>query len=82
MTASNNNNPTTTMNNNHKNSISREAQMGIMIFLLGTSAGLTLYMTKSDALLKKVSNIRKYQRFPTKFGPVTKQEWEKLKPRW
>jgi len=62
--------------------MSREAQMGIMFLGLGTSAGFVLYMKRSDMLFKRVKNIRIMQSSPKKYGPMTKVEWEKVKPRW
>mmetsp|Transcript_5995 Transcript_5995/g.9498 ORF Transcript_5995/g.9498 Transcript_5995/m.9498 type:complete len:82 (-) Transcript_5995:72-317(-) len=65
-----------------KNSMSQEAQMGMMLIALGASAGFTLYMKRSGVLMKRVANIKRFRRFPTKYGPMTKAEWEKVKPRW
>ena len=57
--------------------------LGIMILLLGTSAGFTMYTKKSASMLSAMKQIEKNQlrNRPPKFGPPTKEMHEKMKPR-
>jgi hypothetical protein len=55
--------------------------MGIFIVLLGASAGLTLYTRKTSSMLRQMDQVKRFRRFPTKYGPMTKEEWEKVRPR-
>ena len=57
--------------------------LGIMILLLGTSAGFTLYTKKTGSMLSAMKQIEKNQlrNRPPKFGPETKEMHEKMKPR-
>jgi hypothetical protein len=57
-------------------------QMAVFLVMLGASAGFTLYTRKTDSMLKQMSKIKKFRPLPVKYGPITKQEWEKIKPRW
>jgi hypothetical protein len=57
--------------------------MGLLI--VGASAGLTLYTRKTQSLLNQWKRVEKNKqvRLPKKkFGPPTKQEWERQRPRW
>jgi hypothetical protein len=59
-------------------------QMGFAVIILGTSAGLTLYTKKTQSMLnsmEKYSHNQAIRKGPPKFGPMTKAEWEKMKPR-
>lgn len=59
-------------------------QFAIMAVVLGSSAGMTLYTKRSNSMLQTMNQITKNQlaRNPPKFGPPTKKEWEKLRPRF
>mmetsp|Transcript_7208 Transcript_7208/g.9362 ORF Transcript_7208/g.9362 Transcript_7208/m.9362 type:complete len:89 (-) Transcript_7208:385-651(-) len=55
----------------------------IAAIVLGSSAGMTLYTRKSGAMLSRMKQVtdNEMRRNPPKFGPPTKAEWEKLRPR-
>jgi hypothetical protein len=60
-------------------------QLGIGLLIVGASAGMTLYTRKTQALLNQMKRIDENRalRLPRKkFGPPTKEEWEKLRSRW
>lgn len=59
-------------------------QLGIMVLVLGTSAGLTMYTKKTGSMIQAMNKVTENQlrNRPPKFGPPTKQEWEKLRPRF
>lgn len=59
-------------------------QLGIMMVVLGASAGFTLYTRKTSSMLQTMNKITENQlrNRPPKFGPPTKQEWEKLRPKF
>jgi len=58
-------------------------QLGIAALVLGSSAGMTLYTKKTNAMLQSMKRVQENQlrRNPPKFGPPTKKEWDKMKPR-
>jgi hypothetical protein len=58
-------------------------QLGIAVLILGTSAGFTLYTKKADSMLRRMNQVTENQlrRNPPKFGPPTKEQWERLRPR-
>jgi len=59
-------------------------QMAMGLMLVGASAGLTLYTKKTASILSHMDKMKKAKEIrmgPKKFGPPTKQEWEKLRPR-
>jgi hypothetical protein len=58
-------------------------QLGIAAIVLGSSAGFTLYTKKAGAMITAMNRVSATQlkNRPPKFGPPTKQEWEKMKPR-
>ena len=58
-------------------------QLGIAVIVLGSSAGFTMYTRKTGAMLRTMENITANQlrNRPPKYGPPSKAEWEKLKPR-
>ena len=31
-------------------------------------------------MLQQMQKVKKFRRFPTKYGPMTKAEWDKIKP--
>lgn len=57
--------------------------MAIMVLLLGSSAGLALYTKRTGSMLQRMKqqDAVKFIRQPPKYGPMTKQEAEKMKPR-
>jgi hypothetical protein len=60
-------------------------QIGIGLIIVGASAGLTLYTRKTQAILSQMKRMEENRalRLPKKkFGPPTKEEWEKLRNRW
>jgi hypothetical protein len=58
-------------------------QLGIAVLVLGSSAGFTFYTRKTGAMLRTMENITANQlrNRPPQYGPPSKAEWEKLKPR-
>lgn len=58
-------------------------QWGIMLLVLGSSAGLTLYTKKTGSMLQGLKKMEETQlrKHPPRIGPQTKQEYEKLRPR-
>ena len=53
--------------------------------MIGASAGLTLYTKKTKAMLDQMKRVEqnRQSRLPKKkLGPLTKDEWEKMRPRW
>jgi len=64
-------------------------QLSLGVLIIGTSAGLTLYTKKTQALLtqfKRVEqNVKRREELSGKkkiLGPLTKDEWEKVRNRW
>eukprot|EP00553_Chaetoceros_curvisetus_P015956 CAMPEP_0204645260 /NCGR_PEP_ID=MMETSP0718-20130828/2271_1 /ASSEMBLY_ACC=CAM_ASM_000674 /TAXON_ID=230516 /ORGANISM="Chaetoceros curvisetus" /LENGTH=94 /DNA_ID=CAMNT_0051667097 /DNA_START=19 /DNA_END=303 /DNA_ORIENTATION=- len=60
-------------------------QIGLGLMIVGASAGLTLYTKKTQAMLNQMKAVErnKRQRLPkAKFGPPTKDEWERMRNRW
>ncbi len=60
-------------------------QIGLGLMIVGASAGLTLYTKKTQAMLNQMKAVErnKRQRLPKpKFGPPTKNEWERMRNRW
>ena len=59
-------------------------QIGIAIAILGTSAGFTLYTKRASSMLSGIKKVEAAQRKrnPPKFGPPTKEEWDKMRPRY
>lgn len=63
------------------------SQMGTVIVLgmIGASAGFTMYTKRTGQLLRQFEHISQQQakRKPTRpIGPMTKDEWDKLRPRF
>ena len=58
--------------------------LGIMLVVLASSAGMTLYTKKTGSMIKAMHKVTENQlrNHPPKIGPPTKQEWEKLRPRF
>lgn len=60
-------------------------QIALGVLIVGTSAGLTLYTKKTQSMLQQMEKVRKSEavrRGPPKFGPPTKAQWDKLRPRF
>mmetsp|Transcript_23355 Transcript_23355/g.27595 ORF Transcript_23355/g.27595 Transcript_23355/m.27595 type:complete len:85 (+) Transcript_23355:141-395(+) len=59
-------------------------QIGLGLMIVGASAGMTLYTKKTGAMLAQLERAKRNKeiRMPTKYGPPTKKEWDKLRPRW
>lgn len=59
-------------------------QLMIAALVLGSSAGMTLYTKKTSSMLtslNRVPNVMR-QHKPLVYGPATKAEWEKMRPRF
>jgi len=59
----------------------------IVIFgvCLAASAGFTLYTRRVPEMLKTMEGVTQRQNLrkpPPRIGPLTKKEWEKIRPRW
>jgi len=59
-------------------------QITLGLIIVGASAGMTLYTKKTAAVLGQMERMKRNKeiRIPTKYGPPTKEEWDKLRPRW
>jgi len=70
--------------NNPAPSKATPLQIGLGLMIVGMSAGMTLYTKKTGAMLTQLERVKRNReiRMPTKCGPPTKEEWEKLRPRW
>jgi len=58
--------------------------LGIAVLVLGTSAGFTLYTRKAGSMLQRFEQVTENQlrhRGRPKFGPQTKEQWDKTRPR-
>ena len=58
-------------------------QWGVMLVVLGASAGLTLYTKKTGSMLQTMKRMEEAQLklHPPRIGPQTKHEYEKMRPR-
>ena len=54
------------------------------IFILGASAGMTMYTRRTGSMLSRMEEYTANQlkRNPPKYGPPTREEFEKMKYRW
>lgn len=59
-------------------------QLSIVALVLGTSASFVLYTKRADTLINswKQINTTYMKNHPRKIGPPTKEQWEKLRPRF
>ena len=60
-------------------------QLAFGAIILGASAGLTLYTKRTGSMLRQMDRSAKNKakrKGPPKFGPPTKGEWEKIRPRF
>ncbi len=60
-------------------------QMSMGLIIVGASAGMTLYTKKTKAMLdqmKRVEQTRQSRLPKKKFGPSTKENWDKMRNRW
>jgi hypothetical protein len=59
--------------------------MLVMLGMVGASAGFTLYTKRTASMLKQIDQISKNKARrmpPSRIGPLTKGEWDKVKPRF
>mmetsp|Transcript_24261 Transcript_24261/g.29102 ORF Transcript_24261/g.29102 Transcript_24261/m.29102 type:complete len:89 (+) Transcript_24261:541-807(+) len=58
-------------------------QMTFGVMLVGASAGLTLYTKKTQSMLNHMDKLKQQKliRNPPPYGPVSKKDYEKMKPR-
>mmetsp|Transcript_5601 Transcript_5601/g.7263 ORF Transcript_5601/g.7263 Transcript_5601/m.7263 type:complete len:99 (-) Transcript_5601:457-753(-) len=58
-------------------------QLSLGVLIVGASAGLTLYTKRTSSMLSTLNKMNQNAKIrnPPKYGPPTKAEWEKLKPR-
>jgi len=58
----------------------------IVIFsvCLAASAGFTMYTKRAGTMLRTMEQVTERQKLrnPPRIGPHTKDEWEKIRPRW
>ncbi|CAB9514449.1 expressed unknown protein [Seminavis robusta] len=58
----------------------------IVIFsvCLAASAGFTMYTKRASSMLRTMEKVTERQKLrnPPRIGPPTKEEWEKMRPRW
>lgn len=59
-------------------------QFSIAAIMLATSAGFVMYPKRASSMLRTINEMNEnaLRRRPPKIGPPTKQEWEKLRPRF
>eukprot|EP00429_Kryptoperidinium_foliaceum_P000549 CAMPEP_0176011438 /NCGR_PEP_ID=MMETSP0120_2-20121206/5284_1 /TAXON_ID=160619 /ORGANISM="Kryptoperidinium foliaceum, Strain CCMP 1326" /LENGTH=73 /DNA_ID=CAMNT_0017344301 /DNA_START=115 /DNA_END=332 /DNA_ORIENTATION=+ len=67
-------------------SVAKDPKLGMMIVLgmIGASAGFTMYTKRSGQMLRQFEHYASQQqkRMPKrKIGPMTKEEWDKIRPR-
>ena len=62
------------------------AQTGMVLLILGASAGMTLYARKTSSMLATFKGVKRNQNMRLlsrmKHGPQTKEEFEKARPRF
>lgn len=78
-------NSTSDNNNNSNSNLSPSAlTYAVAFFMLGASAGMTLYTRRSGQMLSRMEDYtaNRLRRNPPHFGPPTKAEFEKMKNRW
>ena len=59
--------------------------MIIVLGMVGTAAGFTAYTKRSGQMLKQLEFIAKQKQRrtpPRPVGPMTKEEWDKIRPRF
>lgn len=58
--------------------------LSIAALMLGISAGFTMYPRKVGSMLQRMKLVdqARLKRNPPKYGPPTKEEWEKMRPRF
>ena len=68
-----------------KMGIDSQTGMWIVLGMIGASAGFTMYTKRSGQMLRQLEHISKQQAArapPRPVGPMTRQEWEKIRPRF
>ena len=74
-----------TENNGASQPKSQTFGMLVVLGMVGTAAGFTMYTKRSSAMLKQLERIatRAEMRKPPRYiGPLTKEEWDKIRPRF
>ena len=64
---------------------SSNTALAIGVIMVGMSAGMTLYTRRTRTMLQQMDKVTKNQSIrkgPPKEGPPTKEQHEKMKPRW
>ena len=59
--------------------------MFVVLGMVGTAAGFVMYTKRTGVMLKQMERVATQQekrRAPKKVGPSTKEEWEKIRPRF
>jgi hypothetical protein len=72
-------------NDNNNNKSPSALAWGIGIFVLGASAGLTIYTHRSQSWLRTMKQVNDnviQKAGPPKYGPLTKQQYEKTRTRF
>ncbi len=76
--------------NNNNNQSQEKYQPSLLaislgILIVGASAGLTAYTKKTQQIINQMNRMERnrQQRLPKrKFGPMTREEWDKMRNRW
>jgi hypothetical protein len=77
--------PPTTTNPNNKQTQIAPLQLAFAAMILGSSAGLALYTKQTSQMLNqwnRAARNAQERKGPVKFGPRTRDEWEKMRNRW
>ena len=59
--------------------------MFVVLGMVGTAAGFVMYTKRTGAMLKQMERVATQQekrRPPRKVGPSSKEEWDKIRPRF
>ena len=70
---------------NHEQPKSQTFGMLVVLGMVGTAAGFTMYTKRTGAMLKQMERVAERQALrtpPRPIGPMTKQEWDKIRPRF
>ena len=77
---------TTTPNNSNSSSTNNTTfAMIVVLGMVGTAAGFTAYTKRSTQMLKQLETVAKNKQRrmpPSRIGPLTKHEWDKVRPRF
>jgi hypothetical protein len=72
-------------NPNNKQTQITPLQLAFAAMILGSSAGLALYTKRTSQMLNQWNQAARNaqeRKGPVKFGPRTRDEWEKMRNRW